>query len=315
VSLYSLSHYTFSYLRITFVDDDVYRDTRIQQAQFERVDPIDWVIDVTGADSFHIASFYMCDASSLEKLTLESRKLSSKGDFAIDRLTPRHDLVFEVSDTYIDDRDGDRETNFTDNCPDVSNADQIDTDRDGLGDACDPDSDNTNPYIGDADRDGVVDSYDNCASVFNPLQSDADADGRGDLCSDNDGDSIIGWRDNCPNISNRDQSDINANNIGDACEFDADEDGVFDRIDTCIQTPNPDQTDTDGDGIGDACDNCDRYNPRQVDADGDGLGDTCSQAQEYKEKNDADADGIIDWSDNCPKTPNYTQDDLDKDGI
>lgn len=49
-----------------------------------------------------------------------------------------------------------------DNCPDVSNADQTDTDRDGVGDACDDDDDD----------DGVDDEDDNCQFVRNPDQRD-----------------------------------------------------------------------------------------------------------------------------------------------
>lgn len=99
-----------------------------------------------------------------------------------------------------------------DNCSgDLStpNRDQVDTDGDARGDACDTDD----------DGDGVDDAIDNCSVLSNPQQEDADGDGRGDLCdADDDGDTLVDSRDNCPRVANTDQADTNNDGVGDACE-------------------------------------------------------------------------------------------------
>jgi hypothetical protein len=47
------------------------------------------------------------------------------------------DASCRVQETNPNDTDGDGISNGMDNCPDVANADQSDSDRDGVGDACD----------------------------------------------------------------------------------------------------------------------------------------------------------------------------------
>ncbi|MFL5319921.1 MAG: thrombospondin type 3 repeat-containing protein, partial [Myxococcaceae bacterium] len=70
------------------------------------------------------------------------------------------------------DLDGDGVVDAQDNCMNVANANQLDTDHDGKGDACD----------GDDDNDGKFDEDDNCPLVANPAQTDTDHDGIGDAC-------------------------------------------------------------------------------------------------------------------------------------
>jgi hypothetical protein len=187
--------------------------------------------------------------------------------------------------TTIPDGDGDGVLDSVDNCPTTPNTDQLDSDGDGQGNACDSDDDN----------DGVPDGGDNCPIVANPNQLDTDGDGQGDACdSDDDGDGAPDSGDNCPLVANPDQIDTDGDGQGDACDNDDDGDGVPDDDgngggDNCPLVPNPDQADSDGDGTGDACetdddndgvpdvdDNCPTVaNPDQLDSDGDGVGDAC----------------------------------------
>lgn len=70
-----------------------------------------------------------------------------------------------------------------DNCPTVANADQHDSDADGIGDACEglpPPTSCTDP---DGDAVEVLPTCaDNCPTVANADQRDGDADGIGDAC-------------------------------------------------------------------------------------------------------------------------------------
>ena len=153
------------------------------------------------------------------------------------------------------DGDGDGTDDGSDNCPLIANADQLDSDSDGTGDACDTDDD------GDGDNDGS----DNCPLIANADQLDTDSDGTGDACdTDDDGDGDNDGSDNCPLVSNANQLDTDSDGTGDACDTDDDGDGDNDGSDNCPLVSNANQLDTDSDGTGDACD---------TDDDGDGTDD------------------------------------------
>jgi thrombospondin type 3 repeat protein len=136
----------------------------------------------------------------------------------------------EAFDQYQDiDSDLDGRFNLLDNCPDVFNGYQKDSDSDGYGDVCDFDM---YAYIDvDADGDSVEDSTDNCPTVWNLSQENFNSffDEEGDACDpDMDGDGV--------------------DNVGEL-EFDPDMDGDEERY-----TIDPDN---DGDGVVNAYDRFD----------------------------------------------------------
>lgn len=149
------------------------------------------------------------------------------------------------------DEDADGACDFTDNCLDVNNPDQVDSDRDSYGDECDNCPQNANIGQEDIDNDGKGDICDNCPETANSNQADGDLDGIGDKC------------DNCPDVVNGLQEDTDSDGFGDAC-------------DNCPEYANVNQSDVDGDGVGNGCDNCPTVpNADQADSDGDNVGDVC----------------------------------------
>jgi hypothetical protein len=149
------------------------------------------------------------------------------------------------------DVDGDGVRDENDNCVNVRNGDQRDTDGDGPGDACDSDK----------DGDGFANDADSCPPIANPDQS------VNPCAEDPDGDSVPTFQDNCFDVPNRDQRNNDSRDEpadgqqGDACDPDDDEDGEFDTADNCPTVYNPDQTDADSDGRGYLCDADDTPQP------------------------------------------------------
>ena len=205
-----------------------------------------------------------------------------------------------------------------DNCPSDANADQADSDGDGIGDVCDV-------VFSDQDLDTVGDADDNCPAIPNTNQADLDEDGQGDVCDDDDdGDTVPDLTDNCALIANTDQTNSDDDSLGDVCDDDDDNDSILDAVDNCPVTASNNQSDLDEDGQGDICDadddgdtvldttdNCPvNANSGQEDADSDGIGDVCDPVL-----NDQDSDGVGDAVDNCIAESNPNQENSDDDSF
>ncbi|MDB4865352.1 hypothetical protein OAI00_03190 [Euryarchaeota archaeon] len=223
-------------------------------------------------------------------------------------------LILSVSlagclDSLLDD-DGDGIMNNDDNCVDITNVDQIDTDDDGTGDACDIDDDNDgflddndvfslnfNESI-DTDSDGIGNNADTdddddgysdidemeCLPESEPLNSDS-------IPHDYDGDFLCDSKDNDDDNDNcLDENDAFPFNAGEC--IDSDGDGLGDNEDT----------DDDGDGTADVNDEFPLDPNEWEDSDGDGYGDNGDVFPlDYTEWEDSDGDDIgnnADWDDN-----------------
>ena len=127
-----------------------------------------------------------------------------------------------LAQTQVADEDEDTVPDASDNCPEIANSDQTDTDGDGAGDACDDDDDNDN----------ILDGDDNCPVNANSGQEDLDQDGLGNVCDDDADDDGFGEGDNCPLTPQDDQLDTDNDGAGDACDDD-DGDGLPDETDPC----------------------------------------------------------------------------------
>ncbi len=131
-----------------------------------------------------------------------------------------------------------------DNCPNVSNTDQLNTDGDDSGDVCDPDD----------DGDGVADTADNCPLIANANQLNTDGDGMGDMCdTDDDNDGVLDTSDAFP-LNAAESIDLDGDGIGNNTDTDDDGDSFIDTADNCPLISNANQADVDNDGMGDVCD-------------------------------------------------------------
>ncbi|MCW8829941.1 MAG: thrombospondin type 3 repeat-containing protein, partial [Gammaproteobacteria bacterium] len=218
----------------------------------------------------------------------------------------------EVFDIIPSDVDGDVIDDSVDNCVNIYNPDQLDTDGDTQGDACDNDDDadgmpdafellyglNTlvNDAIGDPDLDGVS-NLNEYLDGTNPNVVNGDT-------VDSDSDSITDVYDNCPAIANAPQLDTDEDGAGDACDNDIDNDSfanasdafpldITEWLDTDLDTiGNNADFDDDGDGTPDTTDAFPLDSTEDIDTDRDGIGNNADT--------DDDGDGILDTNDAFP---------------
>ena len=222
-----------------------------------------------------------------------------------------------ILDCLEGDSDEDGVVDADDNCIDVPNADQTNSDNDGDGDACDTDDDNDgaldevdcmplNPQVSPDVEEQCNGMDDNCNGETDEGYLDSNNDGTKDCMEpDSDGDAVFDYEDNCPNKANPSQQDYDQDGAGDKCDDDDDADGTPD-VDDCAPLDASIYP-----GAEELCNGKDDDCNGEVD---EGFADDNGNGEVDCLESDTDGDGLLDFDDNCIDLANPEQEDFDDDG-
>jgi hypothetical protein len=236
------------------VCDDIDGDLIVDSEDRWPLDPEnDYDDDGFGADPYGNCAYICADCNQLKKICDEVDNCPFKANE--NQEDDDDDGIGNVCDTGIGAEPPDCNPNSPCGSPlDDSKAGK-DKDKDGVPDSEDNCLNLKNPYDVDTDGDGTYDA-----------QLNTDNDAFGDPCDDDDdNDGILDDNDNCRVVHNTTQDDLDCDGQGDVCDTDRDGDGYSDAEEISDIGTSPTNADTDSDGWSDGSEipiDCDSiYNP------------------------------------------------------